>query len=112
MTVRLWDKPEHTHPTNWIVSEAIDFVRGRDPRKPFLLHLGFHRPHPPYDPPQWAFEQFARQEMPESPVGDWIDALEPYRNDHQHDAPVAHYPRRIIDRAKAGYYGNRTQIDH
>ncbi len=112
VTVRPWDKPEYTHPSNWIVSEAIDFVRGRDPRKPFFLSLGFHRPHPPYDPPQWAFEQYARQSMPDPPIGDWIDALEPYRNDHQHDAPVARYPRRVIDRAKAGYYGHMTHIDH
>jgi len=112
VTARPWDKPEYTHPTNWVVSEAIRFTRQRDPRKPYFLYLGFHRPHPPYDPPQWAFDQYLRVPMPEPPRGDWLDLLEPYRNDQLHDATVARYPKRVADRAKAGYYGHMTHIDH
>ncbi|NLD73062.1 MAG: sulfatase-like hydrolase/transferase, partial [Chloroflexi bacterium] len=56
MVARPWDKEEYLHPTNWVVSQGIDFLRRRDPRKPFFLYLSFHRPHPPLDPPAWAFE--------------------------------------------------------
>ena len=48
---RPWDKAEYLHPTNFIVTQALEFLRRRDPRKPFFLYLSFHRPHPPYDPP-------------------------------------------------------------
>jgi arylsulfatase len=112
VVTRPWDKPEYTHPTTWVVSEALSFLTQRDTTQPFFLYLGFHRPHPPYDPPQWAFEQYQREDMPEALVGDWVDMLEPYRNDHQMDAPVAVYPDRVRHRAQAGYYGHMTHIDH
>jgi len=112
VTTRPWDKPESTHPSTWLASEGIDFLRRRDPRKPFFLYLGFHRPHPPYDPPVWAFEQYRDQEMADPPIGDWIGILDGERSDHLHDATVARYPRRILDRARAGYWGHMTHIDH
>ena len=39
VVARPWDKPEHLHPTNFVVTQAIDFLRRRDPRKPFFLYL-------------------------------------------------------------------------
>jgi arylsulfatase A-like enzyme len=50
--------------------------------------------------------------MPEPVVGDWESILEPYRDDALHESHVAVYPRKVIDRAKAGYYGHITHIDH
>lgn len=61
---RPWDKPEHVHPTNFIATQAADFLRRRDPTKPFFLFASFNAPHPPYDPPSWAFEQYRDQPMP------------------------------------------------
>ena len=61
---RPWDKPEDLHPTNLVVTQSIGFLRRRDPRKPFFLFMSFHRPHPPYDPPAWAFEQYLSEPMP------------------------------------------------
>lgn len=112
VVARPWDKPEYTHPTNWVVSEAMSFLKQRDITQPFFLYLGFHRPHPPYDPPQWAFDQYMREELPEAVVGDWEEMLEPYRSDHDSESAVAVYPERIRKRAQAGYYGHMTHIDH
>lgn len=112
VTARPWDKPEYTHPSTWVVTQAADFLRRRDPRKPFFLYLGFHRPHPPYDPPAWAYEQYRQQEMPDCPVGDWVQAVAPYQQDALHNAHAARYRKTLIDRAKAGYYGHLTHIDH
>ncbi len=109
---RPWDKSEHVHPTNFVVSQALDFLRRRDPRKPFLLYLSFHRPHPPYDPPAWAFEQYLYQAMPEVPVGDWADMFAEQRRPYRHDAFFARVPPQILQRARAGYYGHLTHIDH
>lgn len=111
VVTRPWDKPEHTHPTNWVVSEAIRFLDRRDTTQPFFLYLGFHRPHPPYDPPQWALDMYLNAELPEPPVGDWASMFDTWRNDTSAEAAVAVYPPHIRKRAQAGYYGHMTHID-
>lgn len=111
VVARPWDKPEHLHPTNWIVTQAIEFLDQRDVTQPFFLYLGFHRPHPPYDPPQWTFDMYLNAELPEPPIGDWADMLEPWRDDANAEASVARYPAHIRKRAQAGYYGHMTHID-
>jgi len=109
---RPWDKPEYLHPTNYIVTQGIDFLRRRDPRKPFFLYLSFHRPHPPYDPPQWAFEQYLQRDMPEVPLGDWRELWKDYAEPHRPDCLVGDVEPHILHRARAGYYGHITHIDH
>jgi arylsulfatase len=109
---RPWDKPEDTHPTRFVADQALDFLRRRDPRKPFFLFVSFHRPHPPYDPPEWAFNQYLEAAMPEPPVGDWVDLLTPFAAPHRADASVATLPPALLRRARAGYYGHMTHIDH
>jgi arylsulfatase len=109
---RPWDKPEALHPTNFVVTQGIDFLRRRDPRKPFFLYLSFHRPHPPYDSPAWAFEQYLAEEQYAPPVGDWTAAFDEWRQDDRHDAFVARLDPRALHRARAGYYGHMTHIDH
>ena len=69
---RPWDKSEALHPTTWAVTEAIDFLRRRDTTAPFFLYLSFHRPHAPYDPPQWLLDQYLAAEHPEQVMGDWV----------------------------------------
>lgn len=109
---RPWDKPEHLHPSNYVVTQSVNFLRRRDPRKPFFLYLSFHRPHAPYDPPDWAFDMYRDGEMPDPPMGDWVsDCLEPYRANQRPDAFVAHYNPAFYRRACAGYYGLMSHID-
>ena len=109
---RPWDKPEHTHPTNFVFTQGIDFLRRRDPRKPFFLFLSLHRPHPPYDPPAWAFEQYLDAPMPDPPVGDWVDIFKPHAAPHKPDPFVGPIDPKVLRRARAGYYGHMTHIDH
>lgn len=108
---RPWDKPEELHPTTFVVTQGIDFLRRRDPRKPFFLMLSFHRPHPPYDPPAWAFEQYLHQEMPAPPIGDWHALYAPYGSPHRPDTHYDAVDPRMLQRARAGYYGHMTHID-
>ena len=112
VVARPWDKPEHVHPTNFIVTQAIDFLRRRDPRKPFFLFMSFHRPHPPYDPPAWAFEQYVDRQMPDPPIGDWVDLFAEQASPHRPDPFVAAIDPHVLQRAQAGYYGHMTHIDH
>lgn len=112
VVARPWDKPEDTHPTNFVAAQAVDFLRRRDPRKPFFLYVSFHRPHPPYDPPAWAFEQYLHAEMPAPPVGDWTEIFAPWAQPRRPDALAGELPPAVLRRARAGYYGHMTHIDH
>ncbi|MGH3095052.1 MAG: sulfatase-like hydrolase/transferase, partial [Streptosporangiales bacterium] len=90
IVARPWDRPEELHPTNWVVTEAIDWLYRRDPTAPFFCHLSVPRPHPPQDPPAWAFEQYRHAPDHTPPVGDWVDGLlGPLRQDDRPDSFVA-----------------------
>lgn len=111
VVARPWERAERLHPTAWVVSQAIEFLYRRDATAPFFLYLSFHRPHPPYDPPRWAFEQYLTAPAYEPVVGDWVEVLEPWRDDWPPDAFVASYDETIRQRARAGYYGHMSHID-
>ncbi len=44
--VRPWMYDTMLHPTAWVTTKGIDFLRRRDPGKPFFLMLSYHRPPP------------------------------------------------------------------
>jgi arylsulfatase A-like enzyme len=111
VVARPWDKDEALHPTNYVASQSIDFLRRRDPRKPFFLFMSFHRPHPPYDPPAWAFEMYMQRDIPLAPRGDWEHLLDPYVDSHRPECFVGDVDPWVLRRAHAGYYGHMTHID-
>lgn len=111
MVARPWERSERLHPSSWAVTKSIEWLYRRDPSVPFFLYLSFHRPHPPYDPPQWAFDQYMNMPSHEVPIGDWIEDYQQWRNDKSPQANVAHYPAYDMHRAQAGYYGNMSHID-
>src|SRR5579859_2389245 len=110
VVARPWDKPEYVHPTNFVVAQAIHFLRRRDPRMPYFLFLSFRAPHPPYDPPAWAFEQYVDTDMSPVPVGDWAEIFDPYASSRP-DASVARMDPRVLHRARSGYYGHMSHVD-
>lgn len=112
VVARPWDKSERLHPTSWVASEAIRWLYRRDPTVPFLLYLSFHRPHAPYDPPQWAFDRYDHGGLEPPVVGDWEEeAYGERRRDWDPTSHVARYRDRDVQRARAGYYGHMTHID-
>jgi arylsulfatase A-like enzyme len=108
---RPWDKAEELHPTNFVVTQGIDFLRRRDPRKPFFLYLSFHRPHPPLDPPAWALEQYLDMEIPEPPVGGWASLFAEHYSCRS-DLSAGKLRPDVFRRARAAYYASITHIDH
>ncbi|WP_308638081.1 arylsulfatase [Paenibacillus silvisoli] len=109
---RPWHLAEELHPTNWTVTQSIDFLRRRDPGKPFFLYTSFVRPHSPLDPPQAYLDMYKDIELPDPPVGDWVD-VEAARTNGSSD-PVTHFgivPKRRLDRSRAAYYALITHID-
>ncbi|MFI2563665.1 arylsulfatase [Paenarthrobacter sp. NPDC018779] len=111
IVARPWDKAEHLHPSHWIGTQAIEWMQRRDPVKPFFLYLSFHRPHPPYDPPSWAFEQYLNIPPYETVEGDWEHHWDEFRADGNYQASYGHIPDRVVHRARAGYFGLMAQID-
>jgi arylsulfatase A-like enzyme len=105
--------PEHLHPTNWVVSESIDFLRRRDPCKPFFLWMSFVRPHPPFDPPQSFFDMYVNDEtIPKPAVGEWAETEDPGRRGLNPNTSGGLVEWKQLRRAMAAYYALITHIDN
>ena len=62
---------ENLHPTNWVSSRSIDFLRRRDRDKPFFLMASYLRPHPPFDAPQYYFDLYKDKDLTPPHIGSW-----------------------------------------
>lgn len=104
-----WSHPEYLHPSSWTVTAAIDQLERRDTTRPFFMQVSFHRPHPPYDPPQAFFDKFQNKHLPAVPIGDWASA-----NDHtvtHIDSSIGHLPNVALDRTRRAYYAQLAHLD-
>ncbi|MDF2717332.1 MAG: sulfatase [Paenibacillus sp.] len=109
---RPYHAPEHMHPTNWTVNESIRLLDRRDPGKPFFLKTSFARPHSPYDAPAYYFDLYRNKTLPEPYIGDWAHIHDDPREAAKPDAWRGRRSPEEIRRARAGYYGSITHIDH
>lgn len=108
---RPWHMEEKYHPTNWAVTESIDFLRRRDPSKPFFLWTSFVRPHPPFDPPQVYFDMYKDMEMPAPPVGEWVDEISAESGNKSPETSFGKLKGSRLTRAQAAYYALITHLD-
>lgn len=109
---RPWMYSEELHPTNWVTTKSIDFLRRRDPSKPFFLKMSYVRPHSPLDPPQVYYDQYINEDIPDSPIGDWADTEDKGNYGQIMDCSKGIINKKALKRAKASYYGLITHIDH
>ena len=65
--------PEHLMEETWFVSRARDFLKKRDPTRPFFMCVSFNGPHPPWCPPQVYYDQFNDRDIPGPVIGDWAE---------------------------------------
>jgi arylsulfatase A-like enzyme len=114
-----WDaRPNHLterqHPTTWTTDRAIDFVERRDPTRPFFLTVSYHRPHQPFDALPAYWNLYRDREIPPPDVGDWARDLydEKLPDQAPTDAWCADLPAWLVERARIGYCGNITHLDH
>ncbi len=105
-----WPYPEYLHPTNWTTTVAIERLERRDPQRPYFLQVGYHRPHPPLDPPLPFLELYRDAELPPVPVGDWAERFGSPTT--RLDASEGRLPDRVLDRARRAYYAQVTHLDH
>jgi arylsulfatase A-like enzyme len=107
--VRPWPYADALHPSAWVTTQSVEFLRRRDPDKPFFLYASYHRPHPPLDPPQWYLDMYERKELPPPAKGDWNEEnARPWRG---LDSPVP-TDDAGRDRARRAYYAQCSFIDN
>lgn len=108
---RPWHLPEEYHPTNWVVTQSIDFLRRRDPTKPFFLKMSFVRPHPPFDPPRDYFDYYMSLDINDPVIGEWARQDDPYGEGLLPTTSSGIVPKQRLRRARAAYYALITHID-
>jgi arylsulfatase A-like enzyme len=109
--------------TAWSAEHAIEFLRSTRPNRPWLLHLGFYRPHPPFAAPA-PWHEAVRQLRP-SVRGDLAHEAAQHplmahflatqkRSSYFEGAsgPVVPLSDQEIDQTKRAYYGLIAEIDH
>ena len=101
--------PEELHNNTWVITRGLEYLRRRDHTRPFFLNLSFHRPHPPFDPPQAFYDMYKDVPLPPVPVGDWA---------HENDVPIkgvnstqGHLPDKVLDNTRRAYYAQIAHID-
>lgn len=111
---RPWIYEEKYHPTHWVASQTIDFLRRRDPSKPFFAMASFVRPHSPLDPPEFYYNMYASKQPDRTPIGDW--AQENWVCDGKEKPDYNDISGTLSEdnmrRFQSGYYGCITHIDH
>ena len=108
---RPWPYEEALHPTNWVVSRGIDFLRRRDRRMPFFLMLSFVRPHAPYDAPRWYFDLYRDKPLRAPAKGSW-DPRDSGIEGRIYNSHFSPSDPELVRQQQAGYYACITHIDH
>lgn len=106
---RAFNLPEYAHPTNWVTSQAIDFLRRRDPEKPFFLNISYVAPHSPLTPPPYYFDKYKDKEVLQPIHGNW-DFYK--KNNFNINAIYGDIGQDKIKNARRAYSGLVEQIDH
>jgi len=110
---RPWQYEEELHPTNWVASRSVDFLRRRDRSKPFFLFASFVRPHSPFDAPQHYFDMYNNMQLSQSPVGEWAEENNEYRTaGNTHNSMYMSTDTELARQSKVGYYACITHLDH
>lgn len=105
---RCWTGDERFHPTTWVTTKSIEFLKRRDQTKPFFLKVSYHRPHSPLDPPTSFWEIYGNKAMPEPQNGDWTAFISNSSN-VENPIPTEKY---FQDQARRAYCALVTQIDY
>ncbi len=104
-----WGAPSYYHPTEWTLRTALDEISNCNGQA-FFLQMSFHRPHPPFDPPQFYLNMYRHQKVHHSVYGNWAQShkLVTSRVHGQYGQIKEPY----LQLAKQAYYGLITHIDY
>ena len=103
--------PEDRTHTFWCATQAIEFLRKRDPSAPFCLNVSFIDPHPPLTPPQFYYDRYIAQDLPVPVVGDWAPPFDGPEKGLDINASILCLDENAMQCARAAYYGMINHID-
>lgn len=109
---RPWIYEEKYHPTNWVTDRSIDFLRRKDPTKPFFLMASYLRPHPPFDAPSYYFDMYKHKCLTPPALGDWESEELLESQGRVFDSKCGPMDPELIREAQVGYYACITHLDH
>lgn len=109
---RPWMYEEKYHPTNWATARSIDFLRRRDPRKPFFLMTSYVRPHAPFDAPQYYFDLYKDRKLAPPVYGDWDDVADWEERGLRYNSTTGPKHPKLLLQEMIGYYACITHMDH
>ncbi len=107
---RPWPYDEKYHPTNWVTSECIDFLRRRDRDRPFFLMASYVRPHAPFDAPEPFFRMYENMKLRPPVIGDW--SAEMGENSRYLSSSEGCFDDEMRRRAMIGYYACISHLDN
>lgn len=104
-----WPAESYYHPTEWTLRECLEQIKACD-QQPFFLQMSFHRPHPPFDPPNFYLKLYDDIKFKGPIVGDWA------RHHQVFKTSVSGRYGKIDDKyyrlMKKAYYAQITHIDY
>lgn len=109
---RPWMLEEKYHPTNWVTDRSLDFLRKRDPGRPFFLMASYLRPHPPFDAPQHYFDLYSHKALRAPFNGSWESDGHIRQDGRIFDSKSGPSDPELIRQAQIGYYACITHLDH
>ncbi|MCZ7648463.1 MAG: sulfatase-like hydrolase/transferase [Planctomycetota bacterium] len=101
---KLWD--------SLIAEDAANYIRNRDPAKPFYLYAGFRAVHPPWCAPSRFHELYDPARLDPLPDYKVRHTGKPRRIQERFDYfDIRHYPEDMVRRSIAAYYGFVSYLD-
>ncbi len=106
---------EKLHPTTWTANEAIQFIKDYDRENPFFVKVAFHRPHPPFDPPQRWLDFYKGREIPGAVTGEW--SMEKYGEEQvpdmskQVNSPRGNFGDQFVRESRESYLAAISFLD-
>lgn len=106
--------PERLHNSAWVADRSIDFLKKRDPNRPFFLMSSFIKPHPPFESPVPWNKLYRGPEMPLPKRPQDAEQLITYWNRHQNRYKYRDQglDDHLIRCMKAAYYGAISFLDY
>lgn len=107
--------PASLHHSHWVADGSIEFLKQRNPSKPFLLWSSFIKPHPPFESPNPWGRLYRMHEMDEPVLPEGSDEHSTFWSKVQNRYKYqdeGNYNRHLSRTIRAAYYAAISFIDY
>ncbi len=104
-----WAEKSYYHPTEWTLRTGLDEI-DKCSGEPFFMQLSFHRPHPPFDPPEFYKNLYKYSDLGQAVESEWSKEYESYTTEvHGQYGKIDEKYYKLM---KEAYYASITHIDY